>query len=95
LPLVIERAAGEDFYVGQERFVVASIESPTAFTLRRDVDGKMFHVVDGTPREIAASIRISVGSRGQNALARISIEAPRTIRVLRGELYRSQNPGST
>ena len=91
MPLVIERSVGQDFYVGDKRFVVTAIDGANAFTVQREHDGEAFHVVLGTPREVAASVIVAVGTRGQNTLARISIEAPQSIRVLRGELYRSSS----
>ncbi|HEX5313989.1 MAG TPA: hypothetical protein VFX38_03650 [Gammaproteobacteria bacterium] len=69
-----------------------SILSPTAFILQRERDGKVFRLVDGSPQNLAPLVEASVGSRGQHSLARISIEAPRSIEILSGELYREKYP---
>ncbi|HVC63634.1 MAG TPA: hypothetical protein VND19_25115 [Acetobacteraceae bacterium] len=88
MALVLERTEGQDFYIRDERYVVTKIISPKQFTVRRDRDGTTFDMVDGQSYELAPDATGSVGSRGQQTLARISIEAPRSVAVLRGELYR-------
>ncbi|WP_234731873.1 hypothetical protein [Acidocella facilis] len=83
----------EDFYVGDERFIVVDVTSPVSFTIRRERDGREFPLVDDGGRvEIASDVLVRVGRRGQGNLARIDITAPRTVPILTGRNYRGE-PG--
>jgi len=88
MALVLQLVPGEDFYVGGERYVLKEIVSDTAFTIERARDGKRFHILDDKAILIEADVYASAGTRGQATSARLCIEAPRSVRILRGELYR-------
>jgi hypothetical protein len=90
MALVLERSDGQDFYIRDERYVVTKIISPQRFVVLRERDGAVFDMVDGQSYDLALDATGSVGSRGQQTLARITIEAPRSVSILRGELYRSK-----
>jgi hypothetical protein len=91
--LVLSLLKGQDFYVGDERFVVAGIQSPTVFTLLHEGSGKIFKIVDAEQTEVLDGVRISAGIKPEAMIARVAIEAPRTMLILRGEKRRNPPAG--
>jgi len=77
----------DDFYVDDTRFVVMDILSPTACIVQREDTGARFHIVDSRSTEIYPEVRLSIGTDGQNTLARLSFEAPRSVIILTGRNY--------
>jgi sRNA-binding carbon storage regulator CsrA len=77
----------EGFYVGDEQFAVRSIESTSKFVLERKKDGVLFTVVEGRSVEILSGVSVTQGIRAQADLARVAIEAPRSVRILRWDHY--------
>lgn len=90
MALVLSLKEGQDFYVGDERFVVQAVIDETNFKLMRAADGKSFHVTDSRAAEIIDDVFVSAGDRPAAILARVSIEAPPEKLILRGEKYREQ-----
>jgi hypothetical protein len=94
MALVFQLTQGEDFYINHEQVVVQEIVSPNEFVLHRVRDGAGIRVREGRSVEIFKGVFVSVGARGQSDAARVSIEAPRTVLLLRGENYRRSPPKS-
>lgn len=92
MALVFQLIKGEDFYINHEQVVVQEIVSPAEFVLLRARDGAVIRVREGRSVEIFKGVFISVGARGQPDAARVSIEAPRNVLLLRGENYRKPGP---
>jgi sRNA-binding carbon storage regulator CsrA len=92
MALVLTLKVGEDFFVNHDQVLVQEIVSPTEFTLRRTRDGASIPVREGRAVEVFRGVFISVGARGQNDLARVAIEAPRNVMLLRGDNYRRGPP---
>jgi hypothetical protein len=46
MPLVLSLKEGQDFFVGDERFVVEDVYSETHFRVRRADTGKLFEITD-------------------------------------------------
>ena len=94
MALVFQLTEGEDFYINHDQVVVRNIVSPIEFVLLRTRDGAVIRVREGKAVEIFEGVFVSVGarSRGQADAARVSIEAPRTVLLLRGENYRRSPP---
>jgi hypothetical protein len=91
MPLALTMAAGEDFYVGDDRFEVEEVFLTEGFTLRGP-DG-VLHSVDAKKSvDIAPEVRVSDGHRVLVGKARIVFNAPRSVPILRGQLYREQRP---
>lgn len=91
MALVLTLSKGQDFYVGQERFVVTGVYGEQQFGLCRDSTGQMFEVTETRATEIMEDVFVSAGERRPSAgSVRIAIEAPPTMLVLRGERYRNQ-----
>jgi hypothetical protein len=78
----------EDFFVGDIRFVIEAIHSDSSFRLRRVGDGRIFEINVSRAIEILPGVFASAGHRSQTTLARIAIDAPRHVCVLRGRKYR-------
>lgn len=92
MALVFQLIEGEDFYVEHERVIVQTIVSPHEFILHRVWDGKNITVREGRAVEVFRNVHVSVGVRSQPNSARVEIEAPRSILLLRGENYRGRPP---
>jgi len=92
MALVFQLTEGEDFYINHDQVVVRNIVSPIEFVLLRTRDGAVIRVREGKAVEIFEGVFVSVGARGQADAVRVSIEAPRTVLLLRGENYRRSPP---
>lgn len=80
----------EDSFVDDERFFVTDVLSPSAFSIRRERDRRIFLIVDdGIGHEIAPSVRATVGRRSQGNLARVGLDAPKANLMDRGDNYRA------
>jgi hypothetical protein len=89
MPLVLSLRKGDDFYVGNEQFVIDEIHSDTMFRVRHERTGKLFEVAGSNMTRIMNDVFLSAGERPQAAVARVAIKAPANITVLRGEKYRN------
>lgn len=82
MSLILGLKEREGFRVGPHRFKVAKILSETQFRLR-DANGIDFDIDDQISKEIADQVWVMCGTRGQRALARIVIDAPRHLKISR------------
>ena len=89
MPLVLSLKEGQDFYVGDERFVVEDVYSEMHFRVREVGTGKIFEITDLGATEIMPDVFVSAGERPQALLARVTIEAPPSVLVLRGDKFRN------
>lgn len=89
MPLVLSLKANQDFYVGDEQFVVDSVHSETHFMIVRTSTRQRFEVTDLRATEIMPDVFVSAGERPQTLLARVAIEAPSDVLVLRGDKFRN------
>ncbi len=90
MSLILAFNPGDDFYIDDERFVVASIISSTSFIIRRERDGAEFQVSDhGIGQEIIPGVFARAGLRGHGNLARIALTAPQSIKIATGKNYRT------
>ena len=92
MPLVLSLKEGQDFYVGDERFVVEDVYSEMHFRVRRAGTGKIFEITDLGATEIMPDVFVSAGEKPQAPLARVNIEAPPSVLVLRGDKFRNPPP---
>jgi hypothetical protein len=92
MALVFQLIAGEDFYVNHNRVVVESVVSPVEFVLLRTRDGAKIPIREGRAVEIFKGVFVSAGARGQSDAARVAIEAPHSVLLLRGDNYRKSPP---
>ena len=91
MPLVLSFKEDDEFYVGDKVFFVTEIAGPARFVIE-DEFGRRWDVTDERAVEIAPDVMASVGKNGSNHLARLVIDAPRSVPILRGELYGSARP---
>jgi hypothetical protein len=88
MPLVLTLSEGEDFYIRDDRVVLEKIHSQTEFSVRRDRDNALIRIREGRPVELFRGVFVSAGARGQLGLSRIAFEAPRSVVIMRGDVYR-------
>jgi hypothetical protein len=91
MPLVLTLNEGEDFYIRDDRVVLEKIHSQTEFSLRRGRDNALIRIQEGRSVELFRGVFVTAGARGQLGLSRIAIEAPRSLPILRGDLYRQSS----
>ena len=95
MPLVLSLRKDQDFYVGEEQFVVSRIHSSTAFDLKHmkaDGTSQKFHIHDARLVEILPGVFASAGEKPETLVARVTIEAPRSVLIIRGDLKRNPPP---
>ncbi len=86
MALVLSMRLEEDFFVGDERFVVAEIKSDSHVRVKHGE--KLLDLYTSRATPVLPNVRLSVADRGQLGLARIAIEAPKSVTILRGGNYR-------
>lgn len=93
MALIISVPEKADFYVGSqtslddmERVVVDRIENETSYILK--VKDQVFRVTDEFGVEIFPNVVVSCGRTGTLINAKLAISAPKSVRILRGNLYR-------
>lgn len=89
MPLVLSLREGQDFYIADTRFMIRRVHSETHFELRNHESGDVFDISEKRATEVLPDVFISAGDRPQMQIARVAIDAPPTILVLRGEKYRT------
>lgn len=86
MALILTLPEGQAFRVrlGQveRRVEVKKVLGPRGFVLELD-DGDLFEIVDDRSAEVLPNVRISAGERGDGTEARLAIEAPRSIPIVR------------
>lgn len=87
MALVLSLKDGEDFFVGAHQFVVSQI-TPEAFALERTSDRKHFLITEKKMVEVLNEVKISCGRNNQDRVAKVVIEAPKRIIIMRGEKMR-------
>lgn len=95
MPLVLRLRPGDDFYVGAERVVIGELLGGPRFTLQVDSSGRRYEITDEESVEMreVRDVFLSSGGRAQAGLARVAIEAPREINILRGAVLRGESGG--
>lgn len=81
MPLAISRAAGESFWLNSTEVRVVKVHRSGHFIL--EVGEDAFEIVDDRAEEIAPDVFVSAGDKGHPQQARISIDAPRDIKISR------------
>ena len=89
MPLTLTLAEGDDFYVGGDRWVVDQVHLTEGFVLVGP-DGQVVEVDSSKAEVLAPSVKVSDGHRVLAGKARVVLNAPRSISILRGDLYREQ-----
>ena len=82
MALILTLKEGEGFTVAGKRVTVDKILNERQFVLKVE-GGKVVSVDDMKMTPIAPQVRVMAGTRGQNTLARICIEAPKDVKIYR------------
>lgn len=94
MALVIAMQEGRSFFVGDRKVTVERIETPTRVKLR--IHGAMdalVSITDTNRVEVYDGVYVMVGLGTTVSLAKIAIEAPRNVRILRDSLYGTKPNG--
>lgn len=87
MSLTIGVLKDHDFYVDDTRVVVSEIYDQTSFELHIPETGARHRITDQYAVEILPGVMVSAGNMGSMLKARMAIDAPRHIKIYRGELY--------
>jgi hypothetical protein len=100
MALVLSLKEGQDFFVGEVRFVVEEVLGPLRFRLSymREVTSgdvnvtqpRSVKITDLRAAEVLPEVLVSAGWNAPSARARVVIEAPAQILILRGDTKRNQ-----
>jgi hypothetical protein len=88
MALVLNLKAGDDFYVKDRQFIIERVVSETNFTIREAATGKVFEITDTRSTEIMPDVMVAAGEP-YVVSARVAIEAPADILILRGDKFRN------
>ncbi len=93
MPLILGIREGSDFYVGHNRLKIMKIHSATCFDVQSGTPGhlKITKVTDEKSVEVYPQVRLSAGLHGSNVLARVVIDAPISMKILRGKIYKKEH----
>ncbi len=90
MALVLGMRENNDVYIGSVRVKIADINSATSFSITVMSSGHItkYDITDKCSVEIIKNVQVSSGNSGSTDLARMVIEAPKEIRIIRGKLRR-------
>jgi hypothetical protein len=89
MPLILSLREGQDFYVDEEQIVVGRVYALTRFDLYVPRTGARHLITEQESIEVLPEVFVSAGDRPQRGIARVAIEAPHAIILLRGDKYRA------
>lgn len=94
MALIIRLRKGDDVQIGDKaRLVLEKIVSPTEIIITvtdEEGVGHSFTITDTMNKEIRKGVRLSLGSTGDYVTSQCVFEAPRDIRIMRGDLLRRE-----
>lgn len=92
--LVIGVRLGEAFYVDDTPIHVSRIDSEQVFYVKVNKSNEEIQITEEQSIEVLPNVRLSTGRKGSDELARVVIQAPKSIRILRESLYRRHHGGN-
>jgi len=95
MPLVLSLREGQDFFLDDEQVFVEKVDGLMQFRLVVAATRKSFEITDAESAEVLPNVYVSAGDRPQRGIARVAIDAPRNIRIMRGDRWREakgENP---
>lgn len=93
MALILGVREGKDFFVGDNRIKVLKIQAENRFEIQVGKPGHLErHVIsEEESKEVLPDIRLSAGLHGTPDLARVVIDAPEDVKILRGHIYRQEH----
>ena len=88
MPLVLSLRSGQDFYLDDSQVIVGKIHGVTKFDVTVAKTGKKHTITEEQATEIADDVFLSAGDNPQRGIARVAIDAPRSVKIVRGDKYR-------
>jgi len=87
MPLVLTFHKGEDFFVDDAQFVVDEIVSNRSVAVRGE--DRSFEIFPDKAIEILPGCRVSLSDRSEGGQARLSFDAPRSMKIATGDKIRA------
>ena len=88
MPLVLTLRSKETFSVAGVVFEVERVQDDRNFVVRDIARGKSFNINDERSVEIMNDVMVSAGNKAPLAMARVVIDAPKDMKIIRGETDR-------
>lgn len=96
MPLVLSLKEGQDFYVDQDQIVIDKIVDDSSFKVLVTKTNRKHLISNLQAEEVLPDVFLSAGPQSSRSAefptARIAIEVPDEIRILRGEWFRNGGP---
>ena len=99
MALILSMRRGDDFFVGEERFIIDKVETKTKFFVRhicnkwigrvRIPSSRMYEITDAHAVEVVPDVFISAGLNNTGGMIRVAIEAPYHVLILHGDKKRN------
>lgn len=83
--LTISLKPGEDFYVGDEQFVVMEVYTESHFRVRRTSTGEVFEITPDDRTEVLDEVVLFGARRRSPPRVKVVIDAPRDQRIRPGK----------
>jgi hypothetical protein len=92
MPLVLSLHSGDDFYVADQQVVVGAVLGMSRFEVTVTSSGRKYVISDEEAVELREirDVFLSAGGRPQNGVARVAIDAPRSVLIVRGDAARGE-----
>ena len=88
MALVLSLREGQDFYLDDTQVRVTKVSGMMRFELFVPSRNTSHGITDEESIEVIEDVFISAGDRPQKGVARVAIDAPRSILIARGDRYR-------
>jgi hypothetical protein len=85
--LVLGLRVGEEAYVNDHAFVLVRVFSARRVVVRDAKSGESHDIVVGQSKEVLPDVFFALGDRSTRVMARLSIDAPRNMKILHGTKY--------
>lgn len=92
MPLVLRLKPGQDFFVGAERYTVNRLLTGAEFEILSTSTGRAYLITEEEATELkeVPEAFVSSGGHAHSGIAKIAIDAPRAIVILRGQTIRRE-----
>lgn len=88
--LILSVREQTDFFVERQRVLVTKVAGKNDVTLMVESTGKSYRITDEEATEVLPDVLIATGGYYQAGQGRIVIDAPRSVKIERGDKYREK-----